>query len=132
LTERRYNIGRKVWIEYDDPFITEFARSFGQPKLSLTLDPHTRQITGAEVVRDTVCGCARFVAQGLVGVSADEAEQEAGMLHHHYPCLASMGLDADYGDTLLHVSGNFIKDDVGEQVKSFKRVQYIAPGTQSE
>jgi hypothetical protein len=59
------------------------------------------------------------VAQGLVGVSVDEAEQEAGLLHHHYPCLAGMGLDADYGDTLLHISGNFIKDNIGEQVKLF-------------
>jgi hypothetical protein len=132
LTERRYKVGRHDWIEYDDPLIAEFACYFGQPKLSLVVDPQTRRITAAEVLRDTVCGCARYVAQGLVGISADEAEQEAGLLHHHYPCLASMGIDADYGDTLMHVSGNLIKDDVGEQVKSFKQVQYIAPGGRSE
>jgi hypothetical protein len=72
------------------------------------------------------------VAQGLVGVSADDAEQEAGLLHHHYPCLASMGIDADYGDTLMHISGNLLKDNVGAQVKPFKRIQVIAPGTRSE
>ena len=43
-----------------------------------------------------------------------------------------MGIDADYGDTLMHISGNILRDNVGEQVKLFKRVQYIAPGTQSE
>jgi hypothetical protein len=132
LTESGYNAGRHHWIEYDDPLIAEFARHFGQPKLRLSVDAHTRQITAAEVLRDTVCGCGRYVAQGLVGVSADEAEQAAGLLHHHYPCLASMGIDSDYGDTLMHVSGNFIKDDVAEQVKPFKRVQYIAPGVRSE
>ena len=26
----------------------------------------------------------------LVGVSVDEVEFQAGMLHHHYPCLAEM------------------------------------------
>jgi len=31
-----------------------------------------------------------YVARGLVGVSVDEAEFQAGMLHHHYPCLAEM------------------------------------------
>lgn len=132
LLERRYNTARRQWLEYDDPLIAEFARYFGQPKLRLTVDPQTRQIAAAEVLRDTVCGCARFVAQGLVGMSADEAEEKAGLLHHHFPCLASMGVDPDYGDTLMHISGNFIKDDVGEQVKPFKRVQYIAPGERSE
>lgn len=132
LMERRYNIARRQWLEYDDPLVAEFARYFGQPKLHLTVDPQTRQISAAEVLRDTVCGCARFVAQGLVGMSADEAEEKAGLLHHHFPCLASMGVDPDYGDTLMHISGNFIKDDVGEQVKPFKRVRYIAPGERSE
>lgn len=132
LTETHYSMGRRQHIEYDHPLIVAFARHFGQPELEITVDPQTRRITAAEVRRDAVCGCAHYVAQGLVGLSADEAEQEAGMLHHHYPCLASMGIDVDYGDTLMHVSGNLLKDNVGAQVKPFKRVQYIAPGTRSD
>ena len=132
LTETHYSLARRRKMEYDDPFIAEFARHFGQPELRLTIDPETRQITAAEVRRDAVCGCACYVAEGLVGLSVDEAEQEAGMLHHHYPCLASMGIDADYGDTLMHISGNILKDKVGEQVKPFKRVQYVRPGVQSD
>jgi len=131
LTDTHYDAGRRQRIEYDNPYIAEFARHFGQPNLHLTVDPQTRTITAAEVVRDAVCGCARHVAQGLVGVSADEAEEKAGLLHHHYPCLASMGMDDDYGDTLMHVSGNIVKDNVGAQVKPFKRVQYFTPGTKS-
>jgi hypothetical protein len=132
LTETHYSLARRHKMEYDDPLIAEFARHFGQPELRLTIDPETRQITAAEVRRDAVCGCARYVAAGLVGLSVDEAEQEAGLLHHHYPCLASMGIDADYGDTLMHISGNILKDKVGEQVKPFKRVQYVRPGVQSD
>jgi hypothetical protein len=131
LTETHYSIGRRQHIEYNHPLIVAFARHFGQPELEITVDPQTRRITAAEVRRDAVCGCARYVAQGLVGLSADEAEQEAGMLHHHYPCLASMGIDVDYGDTLMHVSGNLLKDNVGAQVRPFKRVQYFAPGTRN-
>ena len=82
--------------------------------------------------RDAFGGCARHAAQGLVGVSADEAEEKAGLLHHHYPCLASMGIDDDFHDTLMHVSGNILKDNVGEQVKAHKQVTYIVPGTRSE
>lgn len=132
LTETDYATGRRERVAYDDPLIAEFARYFGRPELRLAVDPDTRQITGAEVSRDAVCGCARYVAERLIGVSADEAEQEAGMLHHHFPCLASMGIDLDYGDTLLHISGNIIKDNVAEQVKPFKKVQYFRPGGHSE
>ena len=129
LTETDYGMARRQRIPYENPLISEFARYFGQPNLQLTVDPDSRTITAAEVTRDAVCGCARFVAERLVGVSADDAEQQAGLQHHHYPCMASMGIDVDFGDTLMHVSGNVMKDNVAEQVKPFKTTRYIAPKT---
>jgi hypothetical protein len=132
LTETDYLVGRRQRLPHGSPLIAEFARYFGQPELRLTVDPETRTIVAAEVARDAVCGCARHVAEGLVGVSADDAEEKAGLLHHHYPCLASMGIDPAYDDTLMHISGNLLKDNVAEQVKPFKRVQYFVPGTKSD
>jgi len=131
LTETRYNV-RRHRVDYDDSLITEFAHYFGQPGFRITVNPDTRVITEVEVTRDAVCGCARHVAQGLVGVSANDAEQEAGLLHHHYPCLAGMVKDSDFNDTLMHVSGNILKDKVGQQVKPYKKVVYVVPGKQSE
>ncbi len=55
------------------------------------MDPESKLIIEAGVKRDAVWGCARYVAEHLVGVSVEDAEEKAGMLHHHYPCLASMG-----------------------------------------
>jgi hypothetical protein len=132
LTETHYDVTRRQHIAYYDPYIAEFARYFGRPSFQVDVDPQTRLIRSAQVRRDAVCGCARYVAERLVGISADEAEQEAGMLHHHFPCLASMGIDSDYGDTLMHVSGNILRDEVGEQVRSFKQITYLRPGTRSE
>jgi hypothetical protein len=132
LTEIDFGVKRRERLSYDDPLIAEFATHFGQPSLEITVDPKSRVITAVEVQRDAVCGCARFAAEGLIGISADEAEEKAGLLHHHYPCLASMGIDSDFDDTLMHVSGNVLKDEVGRQVKPFKRVQTIRPGTMSE
>jgi hypothetical protein len=129
LTETHYSIGHRQQVEYHHPLIAEFARYFGQPNLQVRVDSRTRSIKSVAVVRDTVCGCARYVAQELVGVSVDEAEQEAGLLHHHYPCLASMGIDTDYDDTLMHISGNLLKDHVAVQVKPFKQARYLKPGT---
>jgi thymidylate synthase len=132
LTETDYGVTRRQRIAYQDALIAEFAHYFGQPDLELEVDAETRLITSARVKRDAVCGCACYVAERLVGISADDAETQAGLLHHHFPCLASMGKDPDFGDTLMHVSGNVLKDNVGEQVKPFKRVQYIEPGSRSE
>ncbi len=132
LTESDYGVTRRQRLAYDSPLIAEFARYFGWPRFHITVEPESRQVTAVEVLRDAVCGCARFAAQGLVGVSADEAEEKAGLLHHHFPCLASMGIDPDFDDTLMHVSGNVFRDEVLEQVRPYRRIQYIAPGTRSE
>jgi len=132
LTERDYGVTRRQRITYSDPYISAFAAHFGQPVLKIDVDPETRQIIGARVQRDAVCGCARYVAERLVGVSADDAGEKAGLLHHHFPCLASMGKDIDFDDTLMHVSGNVLKDNVESQVRLFRRIPFIAPGTRSE
>ncbi|MDW7990803.1 MAG: DUF166 family protein, partial [Anaerolineae bacterium] len=67
LTETSYNL-RRYRTEYEDPLIAEFARHFGRPELRIAVDPEFRTIVEVKVLRDAVCGCTRFVAQGLVGV----------------------------------------------------------------
>ena len=74
LTESDYGISRKERVSYDDELIAEFARYFGQPVMDIRVDPETRVISAAEIVRDAVCGCARYVAEGLIGVPVDQAE----------------------------------------------------------
>ncbi len=132
LTETDYGITRRQRISYESPFIAEFAQYFGQPKLKLGFDPENQMIQSITVERDAVCGMARFVAEGLLGISVEEAVEKAGLLHHHFPCLASMGKDPDFNDTLMHVSGNVIKDDVLQQIKPYKRNIYIEPGNLAE
>ena len=129
LTETHFGVRRGEREPYQDALISEFARLFGKPELLLSIDPSTRTVTDVNVLRDSVCGNARSVAERLVGISADAAEQEAGLLHHHYPCLASMDVDVDFSDTLMHVSGNAIRNIVAEQVRPFKTVRYVVPET---
>ena len=132
LTETGYDVTRREKITYQDSLIAEFARYFGRPSFEIVVDQQTKRITSAKAKRDAACGCAFFAAQRLVGVSVEDAEQEGGMLHHHYPCLASMGIDIDFSDTLMHVSGNIMRDEIARQVKPYKRVNYIAPGKRSD
>lgn len=115
LTPASYN-RPPVVVAYDDPLIRTFAEHFGMPAFRLALD--AERVESVEVLRDTACGCARFVAEGLAGCPLAEAEHQAGMLHHHYPCLASMNQDGDYHDTLMHVSGHILREAVREPVRA--------------
>jgi hypothetical protein len=126
LTKNSYSL-RGQRVEYDNALISEFAHYFGNPSVKVSVDKETGTIANVHVERDATCGCMRFVAQGIVGVQVDDAEYEAGMLHHHYPCLASMGIDPDYNDTLLHVSGNTFKEAFAEEIKPYKPVLYFQP-----
>lgn len=115
LTETSYN-HTPIQVDYDDPLIREFAARFGRPRFRVSVDSE-RRIGSVDVERDTACGCARHVAQALPGVPVDQASFEAGMLHHHYPCLASMNQDSDYHDTLMHVSGHLMREAVETEIQ---------------
>jgi hypothetical protein len=133
LTEYDYGITRKDKVKYDDPLISEFAMYFGQPELKIMVDPGSRRVVSAKVIRDAVCGCTRYIAEGIIGLSVDDVEEKAGLLHHHYPCLASMTKLVDFNyDTLMHESGNIIKDNINRQVKPIKSTRYISPGKRSQ
>ena len=126
LTETHVNALR-LRSSYDHPLIREFAQHFGRPAFRVETDKTGKQIAQVEVVRDACCGCARFVADKLSGASLADAVEQAGLLHHHYPCQASMGVDPLYGDTLMHVSGNIMKEAVKEALGQRLVVRYIRP-----
>ncbi len=132
LSENEYWLARRQKVAYQDAFISEFARYFGRPVFEIKVDAENGVIVSASVQRDAVCGCARFVSQGLQGLSVSEAGEKAGLLHHHFPCLASMGIDSDFGDTLMHVSGNLLKDEINEKLRTYQDIRYLKPGNLSE
>lgn len=119
LTEAQYNL-RSHTQTYDHSPIAAFARHFGRPELRIRVGADGKTITEVDLLRDSACGCARAVARGLAGTNVDEAAHQAGMLHHHFPCLASMGIDPDFNDTLMHVSGDILRDQVQEQAKPYR------------
>jgi hypothetical protein len=132
LTETTLHAYRKE-EPYVNGLVAEFARHFGRPALMLTLDESGAAVAEARVERDSPCGCARHVAEALVGVSVEEAEERAGMSHHHYPCLAAMAMDPEYNDTLMHVSGHILIDEVARNVRPFKEpVRYLRPQGRSD
>lgn len=120
LTRKTCNLGPKI-STYFDALIGEFAHYFGRPMFQIQVDPDKGVVRQVTVLRDSLCGCARHVAENLVGVPVKDAEQKAGILHHHYPCLATMNLDPDYGDGLMNVSGEILRREVRGQIEPFLR-----------
>lgn len=124
LTPNTYN-RTPIVQRYDDPLIRAFAEHFGRPAFAIQVAEG--RITDVRVERDAACGCARHVAERLVGQPLEEAMEATGMLHHHFPCLASMRQDPDYHDTLMHVSGHFVQDGVKETLGDHWKVAYARP-----
>jgi hypothetical protein len=123
LTRKTYNVGPKISTYFDGP-IAEFVHYFGKPMFRIQVDTEKGVVREVKVLRDALCGCARYVAESLVGVSVEEAEQKAGILHHHYPCLATMSMDPDYRDGLLNVAGNILRQEVRGQLEPFLRQRH--------
>jgi hypothetical protein len=110
LTEARYNThGQEV--EFTDGPIREFASFYGRPALKISTDAHTRAVQ-VDVLRDGPCGCARYMAQQLTGLPADQVGQQARDLQHQFPCLASRVPDSSYGVPLIQIANQILQEAV--------------------
>jgi thymidylate synthase len=101
-----------------NPYIQEFARHFGRPSVNIEFYRDDRHRIGKiSVKREAPCGSTRFVAEHLVGIWFREATEQAGLLHHQFPCMATMAMDREFEDTLMHRAGNVLKQTIRQSVK---------------
>ena len=108
-----------------NPYIREFARHFGRPEVKMEFYRDDRYRVGkVTVIKEAPCGSTRFVADGLIGVWFRDAEEQAGLLHHQSPCLATMVMDREFEDTLMHRAGAMVKQTVQQSIKDAKLSKY--------
>jgi len=103
--------------EIGDPVIDMFARHFGRPNLKIRVENGV--IKSVEVLRGAPCGSTWFIAERLVGIHVNPREglwEELAKAHHVYPCLASMQMDPELEDTILHKSQYLIREAVDRAV----------------
>jgi hypothetical protein len=101
-----------------NPYVQEFAKYFGRPNVDIQFYEDDRHRIGKVTVkREAPCGSTRFVADRLVGVWFREATEQAGLLHHQFPCMATMAMDREFEDTLMHRAGNMLKQTVQQSIK---------------
>jgi hypothetical protein len=106
-------------------YIQEFARHFGRPEVDIEFYKDDRhRVDKVTVKREAPCGSTRFVADRLVGVWFREAKEQAGLLHHQFPCMATMAMDREFEDTLMHRAGNMLKQTVQQSIKDAGLTRY--------
>jgi hypothetical protein len=98
--------------------ILEFLRHFGRPKVEIQFE--NEKVKEVRVIRDAPCGNTRYVAQHLIGTHMKDAVENSGILHHNHPCMATMVMDPEIGDTLMHHAGLQVKMAVEEAIKGKK------------
>jgi len=93
-------------------YIDTFAEHFGRPILEI--ETSRGLIHGVQVKRGAPCGSTWFIAERLIGIetSQQKVRDEVAKAHHAYPCLASMIIDPERGDTILHKSQYIIREAV--------------------
>ncbi len=109
-------------LEPSTPVITEFCEEYQVGLPRLRLETEGGKVEAVEVARGAPCGLTDFVAEKLVGLPADDTlPTKAGELHHAYPCLSSMVLDTETGDTIMHKSLNIMRDRVREALEEARK-----------
>jgi len=98
------------------PLIQAFAQCYGRPEL--VCRSSNGHISGCELLRETPCGNTRYIVERLVDVPVEEAAEQAGLLHHYYPCWGGMETDPVRGShTLLHVAAKMAQKSVERALK---------------
>ena len=114
----------------DKPVISRFVTELkvGRPSLEISTarrDKH--DVIGSVIVRRSApCGSTWYVAKKLIGVETKrEILYDAiAKAHHSYPCTATMSVDPEVKEPILHIGGYIIRQEVEkaiEQGRKFKR-----------
>lgn len=102
----------------ENPLIQEFARLYGKPELQVKVGEG--QINEISVIREAPCGNTLYVAENLRGVNVEDALKKAGDLHREHPCMASMAMDRQIGDTLMKKAGVLLEEALKEALEKAK------------
>ncbi|MEM2917639.1 MAG: DUF166 family protein [Candidatus Bathyarchaeia archaeon] len=105
------------------PLIARFVEELkiGRPKLEiLTVKRGRNEVIESTVVRRSApCGSTWYVARKLIGVeTAKETLYDAiAKAHHSYPCTATMNVDPETKEPILHIGGYIIREEVEKALR---------------
>lgn len=109
----------------DKQIISRFAKKqVGRPrlKISTTTRGKSEVIESVVVERSAPCGSTWYVAKKLVGTPVDSEilYDVIAKAHHSYPCTATMNIDPESKEPILHLGGYIVREEVEKALKSAK------------
>jgi hypothetical protein len=110
----------------EKPTISRFVNELkvGRPLLEISTVKRggCKFIESAAVKRSAPCGSTWYVARKLIGLKTEsESLHDAiAKAHHTYPCTATMGIDPEVKEPILHVAGYIIREEVEKALKPAK------------
>jgi len=103
-------------------FVTELK--VGRPLLEIsTVKRGKREVIDSSIVRRSApCGSTWYVARKLVGVetSREVLYDAVAKAHHSYPCTATMNVDPEVKEPILHMGGYVIREEVEKALERAK------------
>jgi hypothetical protein len=107
--------------ETGKPAIDEFIRRYKIGKPLVEVDVTDGMISGAYVIRSAPCGCTWYVAQQIKKARISQIEDTVAVAHHSYPCTASMDVDPEINEPILHVAGYNIRGAVKDAIERARK-----------
>jgi hypothetical protein len=107
----------------DKPTISKFIEEMkvGKPQLEIASAKRGKQefIESVIVRRSAPCGSTWYIAKKLVGVEVkkDILYDAIAKAHHSYPCTATMNVDPEAKEPILHIGGYIIREEVENALK---------------
>jgi hypothetical protein len=107
----------------DKPVISRFVNELkvGRPSLEILTAKRSKHkfIDSAIVRRSAPCGSTWYVARKIVGVKTEMETlcDTVAKAHHSYPCTATMNVDPEVKEPILHVGGYIIREEVEKALK---------------
>jgi len=96
-----------------DSFIRRYQ--IGKPLLEVRVAKDI--ITDAQILRSAPCGSTWYVAQRIKWTRISNVEETVAVAHHAFPCTASMDVDPEIGEPILHVAGHAIRQAVRDAIR---------------
>jgi hypothetical protein len=90
--------------------------NIGRPLLEISTARRScsKVIESATVRRSAPCGSTWYIARKLTGVETTQGilRDAIAKAHHSYPCTATMGVDPEAKEPILHIGGYIIREAV--------------------
>ena len=110
----------------DKPFVSRFLDEFniGRPSLEVSIvnTGGSEIIDSITIKRSAPCGSTWYVARKLIGVEVREEiiRDAVAKAHHSYPCTATMAVDPEINEPILHIGGYIIREEVEKAIRKAK------------